>query len=93
MDGLAFRLAVAPFFDRLEIAVHLVVLNRVYSFLAEVIHSTLHRATICMKAPAASGPKRPERAHQELGGLAEKSPKSLMRMFGPNGNLSIGVQY
>ena len=33
-----------------------------------------------------SGPKRPERAHQELGGLAEKSPKSLMRMFGPNGN-------
>ena len=23
---------------------------------------------------------------QELGGLTEKSPKSLMRMFGPNGN-------
>ena len=23
---------------------------------------------------------------QELGGLIEKSPKSLMRMFGPNGN-------
>ena len=24
--------------------------------------------------------------YQELGGLTEKSPKSLMRMFGPNGN-------